>query len=309
MPKKRIFLLISLFGILIISFFGFLNFLKKNQNSEDKGLGVYFCDIPLSGWTDTEGPCIMIQIGEKKISSLLDLGFTGLLSLNSDVLSQIEKKSYLRTTKRYGYNGKEFEKRVFEIPEIKINEAYVSDAHVLETAMDFHDNSKIYSESGTFLPEEPGSIGWQLFQIFNLFLDLGKEKIIFSDSIETLQHHGYFNESFAKTPLIHDRGLVEIDVEVSNGTMRCVLDTGFTRSSLNTPYEEGKKFDIKNRQQFNQFKIATQNFGPVDFLRLPIELPIHVEAILGMDFFKENMIFLDFTNDVAYFAPSVKKMD
>jgi hypothetical protein len=55
-----------------------------------------------------------------------------------------------------------------------------------------------------------------------------------------------------------------------------------------------------------QFNIAKKEFGLITFYPIPIQFPIQVDALLGMEFFNKNLVFLDFKNNMAYFAPSIK---
>jgi len=313
MRKKWLISAISILGMVIAFCYVLFVFFSEPFAKEEfnKNNDRYFVILPIEKWTDDvfPTPCISMRIGDMTISSMIDLGFCGQFSIASNVLAQIDEKKYLGSSKRYEYNGKEFEKKVFEIPLIKTNGVTFYEARVLEEIVDPTRNSCIYTENESPSPKEPGKIGWEAFGNFNLFLDLGNEILAVCDSFETLENEGYPIESFISTPLILDRGLIEIDSIIHSGLVRCALDTGCTVNSINAPELMGQtKFDMENITKFSKFKIAEKDFGPIKFLRLPIKLPIHVECVLGMEFFNDNMVFLDFKNNVAYFAPSTKNL-
>lgn len=86
------------------------------------------------------------------------------------------------------------------------------------------------------------------------------------------------------------------------------MDTGSTWNILNAEIEEGKlieqgTFEPSNILECPLFVLGEKEFGPIKFHHIPIQLPIHVEAILGMEFFNKNLVFFDFTNNMLYFSP------
>ncbi len=310
--RKRYFIsAISILGILITFFYVNFKFFNESTNTEEshKDKNCFFASLPITNWTDMlfPTPCVSIKVGDVTISTMIDLGFRGQFSIASEILTQIEQKKYLGTVKRYGYNGKEFEKNVFEIPLIKTDGLTFYEAVVHEHVEDPTHNSSLSTDNKIPPPSEPAKIGWEAFGNCKLLLDLGNEKMAVCDSLATLKKKGYPTESYTKTPLILDRGLLEIDISTPDGPMRCVLDTGCTVNCIHASELAGQtKFDLENVCNFSEFKISEKNFGPIKFMRIHFQLPIEVDACLGMEFFNDNLVFLDFLNHVAYFAPSIK---
>ena len=172
---------------------------------------------------------------------------------------------------------------------------------------DFGNNSTIVRSGHTPSSDEPGRIGWEIFRIFNLFLDLGNSKIAFCDSLSRLGKQGYSVEKFVQTPLILERGLVEFQAQTPDGPLRCMLDTGATWNILNIDIEEGRAIeevvcDPKNISEIHEFRIGERDFGAIQFQSLPIDLPIRIDAILGMDFLQNHAVFIDFANGQIYFS-------
>jgi len=58
-------------------------------------------------------------------------------------------------------------------------------------------------------------------------------------------------------------------------------------------------FDPKNVEDTSIFNIGGKEFGPITFNR--IKSPIAIDAILGMEFFEDTLIFIDFFNNKIYF--------
>ncbi len=312
MKKKWVVSALGVFGIFSLICFGTFKYLHETPFSskafakKDKS---YFNPIFITKWTAGQCPCLPIQIGEKVIFSHLDLGFRGHFSIDSSMLDQIEEKTLLGSQIMYGFQGRQYKKNVFSIPEVQISGRSFYSNEVQEEAKDFFVNGTLVQDGGEPSPAEPGRIGWKIFQNTNLLLDLGNKKIAFCDSLSTLKKQGYSVEAFAKTPLVIERGLIEVDAKTADGYLRCVLDTGCSCNVLNTKNEECKSMDelVWNSDNYYEtplFQINEMEFGLTSFRRIPIQIPIHIEAILGMDFFSENIVFLDFSNNLAYFARS-----
>ena len=153
----------------------------------------------------------------------------------------------------------------------------------------------------------PGRLGWELFYKVNLLIDIQNSQIAFCDSLDTLQSKGYSVAFFTKTPLLIDRGLVEFQAETSEGTLRCMLDTGTTWNMLNKEVSEEQSidkaiWDPKSVIDCSVFKIGGKDLGPINFHQIPLKAPIQIDAILGMEFFQQNLVFLDFRQGFAYFS-------
>jgi nitrate reductase alpha subunit len=81
---------------------------------------------------------------------------------------------------------------------------------------------------------------------------------------------------------------------------------GSTWNILNAEIEAGKSIEQAVSEPSNiltcpSFAIGDEDFGTIAFHRIPIKLPIRIEAILGMEFFENHTVFLDFVEKFAYF--------
>jgi len=278
---------------------------SDNPKKKDR----YFVPVSIIAWTPDQfpTPCISIQVEDQTISASLDLGFKGFLSVAGQVLDRIENKTFVGSQRRYGFRGKEYQKDVFEIPNIQIGLLHFSQIPVQKEAEEFHENSLMSQGIAESYPSEEGRIGWETCRLAgNLLLDLHNGTIAFCDSLETLKAEGYEIESFIKTPLLSDRGFIEFLATMDSKTSRCILDTGSTWNCLHIAQKENESMaDMLNNPahifEMQQFRIENQELGPLVFHEIPIELPIHVDALLGMDFFLRHLIFVNFTNKQIYF--------
>jgi hypothetical protein len=279
------------------------DFEKKHHINEK----AFFVSVPITKFSSIHSPCLDICLDDVVYSVELDLGFRGYLTMYQDVVDRISTKLATGYCTMYGIRGKEYLNTLYDIPKISIGCMDFLDIPLQGEERDFISDGVFRKDDKELLPRDPGSIGWCLFRNSNLLVDTAKEKVVFCDSMENLQKHGYFLHEWTEVPMLLERGLVEFEATTSKGKLRCMLDTGATCNML---HNEGEQtideafWDPKNEVSFPWFKIGNQDVGAISFRAVPIRLPISIEAILGMDFFSEHVVFLDFVNERILFAKS-----
>lgn len=290
-------------GVIFPKIFKFIWEVPSSSEKKEKGR---FIDLPITSWTSAEipCPCLPVQIEETTADLSLDLGFRGFFSISDKLISQIREKTLLGSLKRYDIRGNEYEKNIFEIPQVRIGNSICRKAPIQEDIREFYTKCCLIKEHSEYA-ERLGRIGWELFKGTNLVLDLGRNRIALCDSISTLELNGYDIKAFSKTPLTTDRGFIELDIDIPNRSLRCVLDTGCTWNFMNCEPETGKSldemaWDPRNQQEFSAFKIAEKEFDSIVFHKIPIDLPIHVDAFLGMEFFMKHIVFISFKDGFVY---------
>lgn len=280
------------------------NEVTKNKNVKNK----FFELIQIAKFSLAELPCINATIEENQFLLKLDLGFRGDLCIEKEKTASLSGKSFIGEKYMFGVRGNKYQHDVYQIPKLKIKNATFSPIRLIEEHSDFvKEVSFIRDKNEIIKREEDGKIGWELFCTCKLLLNFEKDQIAVCNSIDLLNENGYPIETYTKTPLLLERGLVEFETLTSNGPLRCVLDTGCTGNILHTDLDPDKSIDVAiweedNRLEHPSFKIGEAEFGPVSFHRMPIKLPIHVDAILGMEFLKNHVVFLDFEEKTVYFS-------
>lgn len=273
-------LVLALIGLLYISFYS-------------KAEKLTFCvSTPICEYTKTNLPCINVRIGQEEPLFLLDLGMTRYASLNLEILKKLEECSLVGTDTLFGWNGKKYHHSVYEIPKFTIENLSFLNIPTVDEDPSFETNAKISGSSRR--DHVQGKLGWQFFQRSNLFLDLAHSQIIFADSFQTLQKNGYFSSLFSKIPFSLEKNFIEIETQTPQGPLHCIFDTGATWNFLN---REGNEITT-----LPSFLIEKQEYGPISFHHLPIAVPVKVEAVLGMEFFSKNQVFIDFQNNQIYIA-------
>lgn len=251
-----------------------------------------------------------VNIEGQTYSMELDLGFRGDLNLHSEYVEKIASKTFLKTKPMYGIKGKEFVSNLYALPKAKIGQMAFFESTLQEDSRDFTINSVFLKDGAEPSIGEPGRLGWQFFHSVNLLIDVSNSTIAFCDSLDTLKEQGYLIENVAEVPLLLERGLVEFIGEGPEGPLRCTLDTGCTLNLMNTDIEEEKVAEALWNPEFVLYlpslKIGEVDFGPQRFQKFPIKLPIRIEATLGMEFFKDHLVFVNFTNKTIYFTKSAQ---
>lgn len=266
---------------------------------------VYFVSTPIAKFSELQTPCVDVAIGDTRFVAELDLGLRADATLNRDLLEQIADKSFVKKRSMYSWQGNEYSENVYKVPQIKIGGISFHRPRIQEENKAFLQDAVFVKEGDKKPSRELGRLGWQLFYNTNLFLDFKNSRVAFSDSIETIEKQGYPVKTFAKTPLLLERGLVEFEATSGNRVVRCFLDTGATWNIFHLENHESVDqlmWDAKNVSELPSFQIGGRDFGPLTAHHLPIRLPIEVEAIIGMDFLCDKVVFIDFRNKLLYFS-------
>lgn len=289
------------FLVLTISLFSSCGSFNDSPLPKDSG---YFIPIPFKKFSSIQAPCFDVHLDGQTYSMELDLGFQGDLTLDKELLDNIHSKTYIRTATIHGIQGKRYRTDLFQIPEASIGTASFIEPVLQSNCSEFTQDS-VYVQEGLPSLQEIGRIGWQLFQGTNLLIDVAHAHIALCDSIDTLLTRGHKLENFAKAELFTDRGLLEFDATTSRGVLRCTLDTGASLNVLNIDTDRSVQemiWEPENSVSTAVFKIGEQDFGPIPFHQIPIKIPIPIKAILGIEFFRQQLVFIDFSKKQVYFS-------
>lgn len=271
--------------------------------------GPYFFSVPILKFSLAQIPSLMVQVEGRDIMVELDLGLRGEASFSQEVIKNIREKTLVGERTMYGARGKSYRTSRYKAPQIHIVNLDIRGCIMEEESEEFLLDSVFLTSADTHRRKHSGRIGWELFATCNLFLDLANSRIAFCDSAETLENQGYPMQEFAKTPLHTERGFIEMLVEGSEGIQMWALDTGTTWNIVNahdnTKTVEEMALDPSNHIEL-PLKIGNADFGLLSFCRIPIPLPIHVDAMLGMEFFKTHQVFIDFYEQQIYVSKPLK---
>lgn len=262
----------------------------------------FFVSVPLTERDHGISWLIPVAFDEITYLLVLDTGFAGHIAVSSSILESLPDKTFLRRNKTYGIRGTSYDTPVYESNAVSIDPFCFSKVPVQDVSREFQRDAMF----GTADQLADGSVGWKLFDRLNLLLDFKHAKIAFCDSIQTLNAKGFPMDAFVKTPLFFVNDLPQVEVQLPDGPLPCLLDTGSTWNLLNDPTLQGDLKDLaKDREGWvtiDDAVIGDKSLGPITFKKLPIPEASGIKAILGMEFFEQHLVFLDFSEKMAYFA-------
>jgi hypothetical protein len=132
-----------------------------------------------------------------------------------------------------------------------------------------------------------------------------------SDSVLRLWWEGYDVRKWYKMPFHEDEGgdwVVEVDMDI--GKRRFAIDTGSTTTVLFDA--TGDKMPWKKEEhgleycETKVFRIEGYDFPSQFLFRIQYDDVFHgIDGILGMDFFEEHQVYIDYPEGVLYINPEV----
>lgn len=288
---------------------------KNEKNTEKVGTKkCYYIPHKISKFSAANVPCVDVKIEDKTISMEIDLGYSGNLIILNERINLFESEILTKEKSIFNFKGHEYRIKQYRIPKIQIGQLTFHNVLSQEETQGMRQDSTIIQDNIKPSPRDPARLGWKLFRNSNLLVDIHNSQIAFCDSFETLQTRGHFADKFVKAPLKIENGLLEIEAISANGPLECILDTGATLNFVNSELTQDENldhviFESSKAVQYPIFEISGYDFGTITFYPIPIQIPIPVNAILGMDFFENHIVFFDFTEKFVYFQKLNKKID
>lgn len=259
--------------------------------------------LHIEGYSKGRIPYCKVKVGDQIISAKIDLGSSEFLSLPQNVIHAAGGKFLPTINASYGISGNKYLTNMYQIDKVTIDNLVFTPDCVRE-------NNPALEKQMTMHDAEPekvetlGRIGWNLFKDYVLLFDDKNRQICLSHNVDTFQKHGYSLDHFTATSFTLDRHVIEFDALSDSGIIRCILDTGSSYNLCNLATKENQveqmSFDIKDYFDSAVFQIGDKNFGPITFNR--IYTPLIFQAIIGMEFFEDNLVIVDFKNKMLYFC-------
>lgn len=257
-------------------------------------------------------PLLEVEIQDKKYSIEMDLGSKFQLSLNREIINQLNKKPY-GTLVRKDIKGRAYEVSTYRIRSVQIEDISFSNVKIGEENDDFIGNATFWvnpDRDPKDFDRGFGTIGRPLLTKRNLLLDFQRSLFFMTNDQKKLKKEGYELEELEKIPLETGKRGAILLVTTDFGKLRLVIDTGSTASLVRTsflPREQsiaGKKYDLPFVTT-SEFVIGKKDFGPMNLCLMDITPELHeFDGILGMDFLKRHIIYLDYAKKTAYFGKS-----
>ena len=236
-------------------------------------------------------PVTTITVGDQPVQAIVDTGGDGAVTLSSGVLERagaVSLSDTLVTTNSY---GQKLKKSRFRVPAVTIGGRTFKDMAVVQ--------APVWPAGRS--PPVPNGIGRQFLSRYFVVLDFPHQSI-------TLWTSGA--ERAARTtcgrtwiPMEHtgEKDLAVGDFETQSGLIRLLFDTGATGSMI--PQATAKTLRLPTIArgpgpvrfyESTRLSAAGQDFGPLEFVVLPLELPRDFQGMLGRNFFMHHVVCLDY---------------
>lgn len=290
--SKRLFLYLCLCTLFSAILGGTFYVLKRKPQ---------YAKIPVHYNPVSDIPLIELEIESKKYVVELDSGGQHYIALQKRCLDQIIDKESVGSSTYYDMCGKVYEKPIFQVPRIQINNFKAYPIRIVQEDLEFlSKGSYIVAEDPEVvqkaIEEIDGRVGSYFLSAFCMLLDLPHSVIYICRDQRSLPKEVAL-EGFTEVPLFSEDWPVVL-IETEHGCKKALIDTGCSWSLW-----RGEENEKLVPLPINRLKIGALDFGSHEFTMFPFTEKTGVDAILGLDFIKNHRIFIDLKGRRALISP------
>lgn len=307
MKYKRTFLLLFM-GL--VGFSCFFYFRAHTPTADIQGVRV-----PVHFLMSDHVPVIDVSIEGKLYTVLLDSG-TYDLGLRQEVLECIQHKTPVAPlTESLDINGNRYLFTLFTLESMKIGHWHFTQVPMREESVEFvtkgcrlWPSEPINQTTRKILKDLSGKVGGAILLPFNCLFDFPHSALYLAKNREELEKlkKGCL-DGFIEVPLDLQKNGILISIETDLGIKKFLLDTGADMSvlkrSLVDPSQAKEFAPGKWSYTSHKFMIGNQDFGDWDFVLFEFPEHLMVDGILGIDFFRQYAVALDFENKTIFIEP------
>jgi hypothetical protein len=265
--------------------------------------------IPLKT-TSAGTPSMVTEIGKEKYTLAFDLGSKFLLSLSKNVLDSITNKTLHETVQWRDVQGKTYEGPSYLIPQISIDGLILNNVVAKQEDDSFTSNTTLWDDNKeVFIDERSGTLGRQLLDKTNILIDFPHATMFASNNKTALKKAGFFLDKMVPIPFeTGPKGIIILNVNTDAGILHLALDTGATITIVRSSRVQDQTC-IKNDRGFfdfitSRFSIGNNDFGKQRLLLYDITPELkEIDGLLGMDFLKHHVLYIDYQNKILYLDP------
>lgn len=271
--------------------------------------GDYFLNVSVVYSRFFNNPCIELEVEGAVYLVLIDSAASSEFTLNKESLAKMSNKQFIGTQKWIDFRGNQYESARYLVPEMKIKKMKINNAVVKEESVGFLTAGAIVQAQRTkdeVLREFDGRMGLGMLEKLNWLFDFSNNVMIASSKISNLTRKGYFIDRFLKIPMkINNYGMT-LCVDTDAGQLTLLLDTGSGKNLIKPSLIKDKISENTSKIfKTSNFFIGGRNYGEQNFY--PFEFSDFwdgIDGVIGMDFLKAHIFYLDFKNQLIYIGDS-----
>ncbi len=240
---------------------------------------------------------VEFEIEGKNYLALIDTG-SPFSTARKDLLSQIIHKTHLSNSEYMGISGKRYMTSNFKIPEMAIG-PFLFESILKEEDENFwtegcsiqpHSFIASYKIHLMYQVFREAVLGIDLFKKFACLFDFPHSSLYLSTHISQLIQDPY---PFCVVPFEIGKGGVVLACSTDLGEKKLLLDSAATQSLI--------RLSTSEKRYTTRLQMGETDFGSWEFIPACITTEMdEIDGILGIDFFKKNIIGLDFESQMAY---------
>jgi len=236
-------------------------------------------------------PVTTITVGDQPVQAIVDTGGDGAVTLTRAVIDRVGAVSLSDTLVTTNSYGQRLKKPRFRVPVLTIGGQTFKNMAVVQ-APNWPPGQS---------PPVPNGIGRQFLSRYFVVLDFPHRSI----TLWTPGAKGAGRTTCGRIwiPMEHtsERALAVGDFETQSGRVRLLFDTGATGSMI--PQATAKTLRLPTIArgpgpvrfyESTTLSAAGQDFGPLEFVILPLKLPGDFQGMLGRNFFMHHVVCLDY---------------
>jgi hypothetical protein len=238
-------------------------------------------------------PITTITVGGQSVQAIVDTtagDADGALTLSKEVIESAGGVSLGKAVMRDAF-GREFAPSRFKIPVVTI------DGHTFENTRAV----QALATAGGERPPVPNAIGKHFLSQFFVVVDYARASItLWPAETKNLAATDCGRTRIPMEPTKEDR-LAVSDFATDSGHVHLAWGTAATYSILSATSADRMKVTTvlrgPNSPRFyesNMLSAAGHDFGPSDFVVLPVKLTSDFEGVLGRNFFERHIVCLDY---------------
>ena len=306
--KKTIYIFLALLlsGGLTIYYFSF-----RTNNWPAK----YEIRFPIDFIHYSKQPRTLVKIEGIEYHLLVDLGSPSYLTLSKELLEKIQDKKLFRNHIMVNLAGEEHLTKSYIIPSAKIWYLKLANFEIEEDVPGVQIYDPNQRTTADLAADKPGKIGRSVFTNLNLFMDFRNSAMFACHNLNDRKKNGYHLDKLVQFPFEMDinTGIIwKVDTDL--GIKKLLLDTGCSLNLIKPSAVKGQPCEEwlpgLQRYKSSKFLLGGKDFGETNLTLSEISPVLGTfDGIIGMEFLKEHVVYLDFKKKIAYVGKSTECLE